>query len=200
MEDLERLTFQQNLNEPCLYCEIPKNHGHGYIWCGFLTCSEGSLMTHEVKPHLRNIFICSLSCSVSMHFSLLWPLFVPRSCLIYELWERGSGPDCKLLQGYIFSRFRWHGRAESIRKAFRWFNTLASSVLFLKAANMVGIDHGLKKRSVGSLTKRHHYRALDCPLLWITTPRRRLNILHLQPSWLLWIMQANYSLFMNPRQ
>ena len=32
------------------------------------------------------------------------------------------------------------------------------------SANMVRIDHGLKKRSMGFLTKRHHYRALIFPL------------------------------------
>ena len=30
--------------------------------------------------------------------------------------------------------------------------------------NMMRIDHGLKKRSMGFLTKRHHYRALIFPL------------------------------------
>ena len=80
-------------------------------------------------------------------------------------------------------RFKWHGRTELNRKDFKWFNTPASSALFFfLAANMVRIDHGLKKRSMGFLTKRHHYRALIFPLAWIAAPRHRLDILYFHPS------------------
>ena len=137
--------------------------------------------TNEVS--FEDIFISYFSCSVSMISSLLWLFLVLGPCSVHELWERKSGFDCELLQGYMFTRFRWHGRTELNRKDFKWFNTPASLALFFfLAANMVRIDHGLKKRSMGFLTKRHHYRALIFPLAWIAAPRHQLDILYFHPS------------------
>lgn len=53
-----------DLNLICPYCgyEMSKNHVYNSIWCGFPTCSEGSLMKWILRGSLYLfIFLCSVS-------------------------------------------------------------------------------------------------------------------------------------------
>lgn len=66
--------------------------------------------------NLFSFMLCSMiSC-------LLWLPFVPGSCSMHGLWERGFESSYELLQRYMFSRFRCLQRAELIRRVFRCFN------------------------------------------------------------------------------
>ena len=119
-----------NLSMSYLCCEMPQKSCQYLHLILFFSPSQRAHGWPMNEVSFEDIFISYFSCSVSMISSLLWLFLVLGPCSVHELWERKSGFDCELLQGYMFTRFRWHGRTELNRKDFRWFNTPASSTLF----------------------------------------------------------------------